>query len=92
MKPYEPNSWISYGSSFLVKLEFGMLVFVEERKLEYQEKNPWSIMASTNNNLGMSTIKGINVIVIQVICMVKHNLNNALVLVVFLIVSLVVSQ
>ena len=72
-----------------------MLVFVEERKLDYQEKNPWSIMASTNNNVtlhGMSTIKGINVIVIQVICMVKHNLNNALVLVVFLIVSLVVSQ
>ena len=49
-------------------------------------------MASTNNNLGMSTIKGINVIVIQVIRMVKHNLNNGLVLVVFLIVSLLVSQ
>ena len=30
------------GSSFLVKLEFEMLVFVQGRKWENPEKNPWS--------------------------------------------------
>jgi len=35
-------SWFSCGSSILVKLEFGVLVFVEGGKPENLEKNPQS--------------------------------------------------
>ena len=32
----------SYFHCFWIKLQFGMLVFVEKGKPEYQEKNSWS--------------------------------------------------
>jgi len=35
-------SWFSCGSSILVELEFGVLVFVEGGKPENPEKNPGS--------------------------------------------------
>ena len=50
-------SWFSYGSSFLVELEFGVLVIVEEENWSTRRKilgaKHWSV-----NKLGMSTIKG----------------------------------
>jgi len=49
-------SWFSNGSSFLIELEFGVLVFVERGKPEYQEENPWC-KARANNKLSMFTIK-----------------------------------
>jgi len=50
-------SWFSYQSSILLKLEFGLLVFVEVGKPENPEKNPQS-KARTNNKLNPDMAPG----------------------------------
>ena len=52
-------SWFLCRSSILVKLEFGVLVFVERGKPEYPEKKPWS-KARTNNKLNPHVVLGQN--------------------------------
>jgi len=80
-------SGLSCRSSFLIELEFKMMVFVEEGKPEYSEKNTRS-KARTNNKVIPTVVGGecshhsyllVYTYSFAIICINKHRVKNSIV-------------